>query len=62
MRPGYYVEGQHFGARYAHAEGRARHLARLYGRTIKVMFLNELNQWREANAICAPTTNYTENL
>lgn len=50
-RPGYYVEGRYYGPLYAQAEGRARHLAATFGRTIKVMFLNELNQWREANAI-----------
>lgn len=38
-RPGYYVEGTHFGDKFHQARARAAHLSQEYGRDISVMYL-----------------------
>ncbi len=38
-RPGYYVEGRHFGERFHQARARAAHLAAEFGRMIDVTYL-----------------------
>lgn len=38
-RPGYYVEGRHFGDHLHQARARAAHLSAQYGRPVKVMHL-----------------------
>ena len=35
--PGYYVEGRHYGTRWAQALARAKFLANLYGRSIDIL-------------------------
>jgi hypothetical protein len=37
VRAGLYVDGEWYGLRMAQAESRARHLAKVYGRTVKVV-------------------------
>lgn len=49
-RPGYYVEGRHFGDHLHQARARAAYLAAQYGRPVKVMFL--AHDAKDAIEIC----------
>lgn len=55
-KPGYWVEGVHFGTRYAQALARASHLAKLYGRAVNVTRVDHVG-FEEVEQTCIARRN-----
>jgi hypothetical protein len=53
-RPGYYVEGTHYGTRFHQARARAAHLSAVYGRPIPITNVDHKGDTETVSQVYAP--------